>query len=330
MEWGPPPAVPPSDEARGGLRLTRRRGLAVRQRAWLGTPVVLTFVAGLIAVEAALLAPGRVLAADIVYAVLVFVLLNAATLALRSESPEARATSWSLQALALVGLARVVAFGLPLRDASAAVGTLVVAVLIGLGAAWAAPNLGVPLRSLVSFRAPANQLSTAVGGLLLGLVAYLVGASPLWAPGASGGRILVALAAVCAAAFTQELLFRGVVQSTLWRSAGRVGLLAGSALYAATYLGLGPAAFVMTVALAGLIFSYMVARTGSLTGAVAGHALFVLGAGGFWTVILGRRHHPWAHGTGATVGLAVLLAVTVIVTLKTTVDISKRQSSLAG
>jgi membrane protease YdiL (CAAX protease family) len=279
---------------------------------------VLLSVAVLIALEAVLLAPGHTLAADISYAVLVFILFNAAVVATRSGgSPEAWLAGNALRALALVALVRVVGFGLPLRDGSSRAGLLVVAALIGVVSAWAAPNLGVSLRALISFRPSFPQASVATAGLLLGLAAYIVGAPSLWARGANGGLIAVAVVAVGVASLVEELLFRGVVQTTLQRSAGRVGLLGASALYAATYLGLSPAALLMVVALAGLVFSYTVARTGNLTGAIAGHALFALGAGGFWPVLLGRRHPPWLHGVGVTVAVGVALAVMALIALRT-------------
>ena len=300
--------------------MTARVRVGARPRAWLGAPVVLLSVAALIASEAALLAPGRTLAADIVFAVLVFILLNAAAIALRSESPEAWVTARALQALALVALARVVAFGLPLHDASAAAGTLAVAVLIGLAAAFAAPTLGASLKGLMAFSPSVDQAYAAAAGLVLGIAAYVVGAPTLWARGAGGSRIMVALVAVAAASVTEELLFRGLVQSTLQRSIGRAGLLAATALFAATYLGLGPAALVMVVALAGLVFAVIVARTGNLTGAVAGHALFALGAGAFWPVLLGRRHHAWLQGPGVIVVVGVALAAMTVIALRTAGD----------
>ncbi|MBV9535463.1 MAG: CPBP family intramembrane metalloprotease [Solirubrobacterales bacterium] len=131
---------------------------------------------------------------------------------------------------------------------------------------------------------------------------------------------MVALVAVAAASLTEELLFRGLVQSTLQRSIGRAGLLAATALFAATYLGLGPAALVMVVALAGLVFAVIVARTGNLTGAVAGHALFALGAGAFWPVLLGRRHHAWLQGPGVIVVVGVALAAMTVIALRTAGD----------
>lgn len=322
MDWDTPSAAQPADKgASSRLRVTARTRVGALRPAWLGASVVLLSVVVLIASEAALLAPGHTLAADIVSAVLVFTLLNGAVIASRSQrSPAAWVTARALQALALVALARVVGFGLPLRDASAAAATIVVAALIGLAAAWAAPSLGVSLRRLMAFRPSPDQAGAAVAGLVLGIAAYVVGAPTLWAPGAGGSAIVVALVAVVAAAVTEELLFRGLVQSTLQRSLGRAGLLAATALFASTYLDLGTAALVMVVALAGLVFSVIVARTGNLTGAVAGHALFALGAGAFWPVLLGRRNHAWVHGPGVTVVVGVALAAMTAIALRTAID----------
>jgi membrane protease YdiL (CAAX protease family) len=321
MDWDPARATQPADEAVSSqLRVTADRRVAVGRQAWLGSPFVLLCAAVVIAVQAALLAPGHTLAADIVSAVLVFALLNAGALASRAESRRAWVTASALQALAVVALVRVVGFGLPLRDGSAAVGTLVVAVLIGLVATGAAPRLRVPLRSLIAVRPTVAQACAAAAGLALGLAAYAVGAPSLWASGAKATAIVVVIVAVGAASVTEELLFRGVVQSTLQRSAGRSGLLAASALFAAMYLNLGAAILVMVVALAGLIFSYVVARTGNLTGALAGHVLFALGAGALWPVLLGRGHHHWLHGPGVTVAVAVALATMTLIVIRTAVD----------
>ena len=277
---------------------------------------MLFMAAVVIAVEAALLAPGHTLAADIVAAVLVFLLLNAGALALRAESRGASVTAAALQALALVALARVVGFGLPLSDGSAAVGTLVVALLIGLVATGAAPRLGVPLRSLIAFRPSLTQACAAAAGLALGLAAYAAGAHALWGSGTKVTAIVVALIAVGTASVTEELLFRGVVQNTLQRSAGRVGLLAASTLFAATYLDLSTAVLVMVVALAGLVFSYAVVRTGNLTGALAGHVLFALGAGALWPALLGRTHSVSLHGFGVTVAVAVVLVAMAVLVIR--------------
>jgi membrane protease YdiL (CAAX protease family) len=272
----------------------------------------------LVAVEAALVAPGHALAAEIADATMVLLLLNGAAIELRRRSSsEARNAAYALQALALVALARVVAFGLPLRVGSLTVGTLVISLLIGLAAAQAAPGFGLPLTAFVRTRMPRIQVCAAGSGLILGFLAYVSGAPRLWAPGAGADRIAVALVAVGAASVAEELLFRGVLQGTLHRSAGRLGLLGGVALFTATYLSLAPAVLVMLVALAGLVFSYAVARTGALTGAVAGHALLLGSAGGVWPVLLGHTHWAVSHGVGATVAVSLALVAMTVMVLRT-------------
>jgi membrane protease YdiL (CAAX protease family) len=128
--------------------------------------------------------------------------------------------------------------------------------------------------------------------------------------------VLVALAAATAAAAVEEVVFRGLVQVTLQRVAGRAGLVAASALFAATYLDASRAALVLAFALAGLVFAYAVARTGTLAGAVGGHVLLAAGAGGLWPAVLGRSHLAWLHGAGTTIGLILALTLVAAIVLR--------------
>jgi hypothetical protein len=263
-------------------------------------------VAAQIAVEAALIAPGHLLAGDIVDAALVLLLVSVtADAGVGDSSARGDAALLAMRALALVALIRVVGLGLPLHHRSDALGTLVVAVLIGYATIRAAPIVGVSRQMLLQIRSPLVQARTAAAGLALGLVAYLLGAPRLWPAGAPAGRVLVALLAAAAAATVEEVLFRGVVQVTLQRAAGRAGLLGAGLLFAATYLDLSPVALVMAIALAGFVFADAVARSGSLAGAVAGHGLLAVGAGGIWPALLGTEHPAWLHGTAATIGFGV-------------------------
>ena len=99
-----------------------------------------------------------------------------------------------------------------------------------------------------------------------------------------------------------------VIQPTLRRTAKQAGVLAAAALFASTYLGVGSAALVLTVAVAGLVFAHTAARTGGLSGAVGGHVLLALGAGAIWPALLGRAHPSWLSDPVATIGLAVATA----------------------
>ncbi|MDQ6606086.1 MAG: CPBP family intramembrane metalloprotease [Actinomycetota bacterium] len=280
--------------------------------AWLrdprAHPAVLPFgyAALLVGTEAGLIENHHVLAGAILDAVLVLILVNSV------QDPVSPRTTYpadgAMRALAVVALCRVIAIGLPLRDASTALDTLVVALLVAAAALGAARVVAVPIRTLMGWRAPRLQKQAILAGFLLGLAAYLVGAPRLWAAGAPAGRVLLALVSAVAAACTEELLFRGLLLVSLRRVAARAGLAASSAMFAATYLDTGSAALVIVIALAGVVFGSAVVRGGSLTGALGGHAALALGAGGLWPALFGASHTGLGHSPAATVALAVALA----------------------
>lgn len=286
-----------------------------------GIAMLLLCIASLIAVEALLFARGRVLAGQIADAVLLFLILQvkpgpgrrspatwSLSHALSLGWNPSEATRDAMRSLALVPLIRVVSVGLPLRDVSYPAGTLAVGLIIGSAAMVLAPVVGVAPRTFLTARAPRVQLQAVLGGLLLGFVAYLLGAPALWPTGASHERALLGLVAVVAAAAAEEIVFRGVVQWTLQRALGRAGVLAAAALFASTYLGAGSASLVLTVALAGLVFARTVVRTGGLSGAVGGHVVFAVGAGAIWPALLGRSHPAWLSGPVPIIALAVATA----------------------
>jgi membrane protease YdiL (CAAX protease family) len=285
-----------------------------RASSWWLPAAALLCVAALIAVEAALIAPGHLLAGDIADAALVLVLVSGTARASVGEPSTRPAVLLAMRALALVALVRVVGLGLPLHDGSQALGTLAVALLIGLAAIRTAPAVGVSLRTLVQMRSPRLQAAAAGAGFTLGLLAYLLGAARLWPQGADAGRVLLALAATVVAAAVEEIVFRGVVQLSLQRALGRAGVIATSLLFTATYLDLDTIALVMVIALASVVFAYTVARSGTLTGAIAGHVLLAVGAGALWPALLGREHAAWIHGAGVTIvlGAGVLCMAAII------------------
>ncbi len=281
-------------------------------RAWSSEPssrpalASLTFAVALICVEAGLFAQGRVLAGEILDAVLVLILLNVGRDPALGLSDERAAAA--MRALALVALVRVVAAGLPLGDGSQALGILVVALLIvptALGVGYVA---SVPVWKLMALGAVGAPLLASAAGLLLGLAAYFFGAPRVWSTGAHAGGIALALAAATAAATAEELVFRGVVQATFQRVVGRLGVVVATALFAATYLSAGSAGLVLVVALAGAVFGYVVWRAGSLAGAIAGHVLLALSAGALWPELLSADHGAWSHSVAATILAAVALA----------------------
>lgn len=279
--------------------------------------VLAACVVALVVVEIALIAPGHVLAGQIADGVLLLVLLNFRGHR-REEtwSARERAVPAAMRALALVPLARVLAAGLPLARFSQALNELVVVLPVGFAAIRLAPVAGVSVRSLARVRPDRYFAQALVSGAVLGLIAYLLGAPALAPGGASADRIAVAVAAATTAAVVEELVFRGLVQVTLQRVAGRIGLVAATALFACTYLGAGSASLVLVFALAGVVFAHVVARTGVLGGAIAGHCALSVGAVVVWPAVLGRTHSMWLEGWVTTTGLALLLAAATLAAVR--------------
>ena len=266
-------------------------------------------VVALAVVEVGLIARGHVLAGQIADAVLLLVLLNFRARG-REHSWSAReeGVEAAMRALALVPLARVLAAGLPLGRFSEAPNELMVALLVGFAAIRLAPIVGVSVRRFAQARLDRTAAEVVAIGAMLGLGAYLLGAPPLLPAGAGGGRVAVAVIAVTAAAAVEELVFRGLVQITLQRVAGRLGVVAATGLFACTYLDAGSASLVLVFALAGVVFARVVARTGVLGGAIAGHWALAIGAFLVWPAVLGRTHPTWLDGQLTTTGLVLLVA----------------------
>jgi membrane protease YdiL (CAAX protease family) len=272
-------------------------------------PATAAFVVALIAVEAALTAPGHVLAAQLADAILLLLMLQIEVLPDRLKARFSVASRTTIRALVLVPLIRVFSIGLPLRDGSSAVSTLVVALIAGICALrmmnWLA--LG---RAITGRAGTARRSRALLGGLALGLVAYLLDAPALWSDGAAADRIVVGLIAAAAMATAEELVFRGAVQLTLERAAGFIGIAVSVLLFTATYFGAGSAALVLMAAFAGMVFACVTAYTRALRGAITAHVCLALSAGGLWPVLLGRRTTPWIPEPVALVLLAFGIVVT--------------------
>jgi membrane protease YdiL (CAAX protease family) len=88
-----------------------------------------------------------------------------------------------------------------------------------------------------------------------------------------GSQIFTGLVLVVAVAFVEEVIYRGVLQTTATAVMGRIGVLLMSLAFAAGYLGNGSLASVTIAFGFGLVFALLVARTGSLLGVTLAHGL---------------------------------------------------------
>jgi membrane protease YdiL (CAAX protease family) len=245
---------------------------------------------GMLAAGEILIAEGQVLAAQLLDSVLLLVLANLPDGAWLSSRPErAAAAVHTARGLTVVALARVVTIALPVGHRPLAVDEVVVGALIGFATLRMAPRLGVDLRSMLVLGASVAELAAVVGGAVLGVVAYYLGSAASVRPGAGASLVVGAVVAATLTAAVEELLFRGLLQSLFGRLARWAGVLAPSVLFGFTYAGAGPAALVLVMAFAGLLFACVVNATGRLGGALAGHATLSLAAGVVLPAVIGPR-----------------------------------------
>ena len=127
------------------------------------------------------------------------------------------------------------------------------------------------------------QLSIALSGLPLSLWGFLfLRPKPLvatfdWRAVAIGSIILVVFSA-----FTEEVIFRGLLQQVASELFGRAGLLCSTALFAAMYIGSLSPSYTLFMTLVGLIFGWCVRWTGSIWGVVLAHGLLNIGMALIW------------------------------------------------
>jgi membrane protease YdiL (CAAX protease family) len=131
------------------------------------------------------------------------------------------------------------------------------------------------------------QAGIALAGIPLGLVGYLAAAPEEIAGGAEPKRLVVgSLVLLVFVGFTEELLFRGLLQRVLRELFGRAGLPLAAGAYAFCYAGSLSWPYVAFAAATGLFFGSCVARTRGLVGVCVAHGLLAIGAVLVWPLVL--------------------------------------------
>jgi membrane protease YdiL (CAAX protease family) len=161
----------------------------------------------------------------------------------------------------------------------------------------------VRLRTLFTPHRPGIQAAAGGAGAALGLVAYLADADPRFE-----GSTASVVAALVAVAIVEEVVYRGLVQQTLERAVGRRGVLVATALFVSSYAGSGSTVLLLVLALAGLGFAVSVSSSGSLGGAVVGHAALALGVTVVWPELLDDAHRGVLPATPTAVALGLAIA----------------------
>ncbi len=130
------------------------------------------------------------------------------------------------------------------------------------------------------------QLLIALSGLPLSVVAFLIlRPKPLiarfdWREAMIGSVILLIFTA-----FTEEIIFRGLLQQVTTEIFGRVALLYSSALFAIMYMGSLSWSYVFFIGLVGLFFGWGVNRTGSIWGVILAHGALNIGMAFIWPFV---------------------------------------------
>jgi len=198
-----------------------------------------------------------------------------AGLALHAALAPGDATRRFLLGLMLAPLIRILSLSLPLSRFPQLAWYPIVAVPL-LFAAW------VIIRQLGLSR---NQLGLRVGnlplqlgissiGLLLGVAEhYILAPRPQFAEPTWVAIALASLNLLIFTGFTEELIFRGILQVEGQHTLGRWSLLYISLLFGVLHIGYLSLLDVVFVSGVGLVFAYMVRRTGSIFGVTIAHGL---------------------------------------------------------
>jgi membrane protease YdiL (CAAX protease family) len=190
--------------------------------------------------------------------------------------------------LALVALVGVMALALRLSEISPVARDAVLGAMLWLALALAVPIVPVDRTMLqLRWRQVPWQLLIAACGIPAGVAGELIlRPQPLAGLGDPARAAAVALALAVLVAPSLELLFRWVLNPDLVTLYGRAGLLLLNGLFASLYLGTRSAGFVLLMGVAGLGLSVAVSRTRVVWGAVAAHAILIIGVMLVWPAVL--------------------------------------------
>jgi uncharacterized protein len=220
-------------------------------------------------------------------------------------------------ALILAPMIRVFSLSLPLTKLPQTAWYPIVAVPLLIGA-WSISRQAGVSRQALGLQ-PGNiavQLMLAGGGLVVGGIEYFVlHPTPMLTTLSWESVWLPVLSLVIFTGFTEELIFRGLLQSLAKPVMGRWALLYVSALFGVLHIGYFSVIDVIYVAVVGLIFAQIVTWCRSILGVTLAHGvanvtLFILlpytaahPASTLATVL------PWAIGAGA---LLWIIAVAIL------------------
>ena len=130
------------------------------------------------------------------------------------------------------------------------------------------------------------QILIALSGLPLSLLAFFIlRPNPLIATFAWREVTVGAIILLIFTGFTEELMFRGLLQQVASEAFGRVGLFYSSAVFTIMYIGSLSWGYVLFIGLLSLFFGWCVHRTGSIWGVALAHGVLNIGMAFVWPFV---------------------------------------------
>jgi membrane protease YdiL (CAAX protease family) len=182
-----------------------------------------------------------------------------------------------LVVLALAPLIRLLSLTLPLIQFPPIYWYAVVGIPLYLAAFLCARSTGLTGHRIglrLSWRAIPTQLLIGISGLLLGYIEYLIlRPEPLVADLSWAMVLLSALILLVFTGLLEEIIFRGMMQISATQYLGRLGIIYVAILFTILHLGYRSLIDVIFVFAVGVVFGFIVHRTGSLAGVSLSHGL---------------------------------------------------------
>ena len=182
--------------------------------------------------------------------------------------------------LAFAPLIRLVSLTMPLAQFPliywyliTSIPLLMTALLIAYVIGYSGKQVGLTLGNLPAGNLPV-QLLVGSSGLLLGAVEYfLLRPGPLYETPDWAKLAIPALILLICTGFTEELIFRGIMQRAADESLGDMGQLYVAAIFAMMHMGHASWLDIPFVFAVSLFFSWVVSKTRSILGITLSHGL---------------------------------------------------------
>jgi membrane protease YdiL (CAAX protease family) len=186
--------------------------------------------------------------------------------------------------LVLVSVLRIASLTLPLRLIHPLVWAAVICLPVWLGIGLLRPHLQLSRADLGLRKAKLGwQILIALSGAPIGyLGSLMLHPQPYFREFSWLGLLLGGSLLLVSIAFTEELLFRGLLLHLAQRSPGAFALPFISAVYAAMYIATRSPGYLIWMGLVGWFWGWCVQKTGSVWGVAVAHGLMLLGLGFVW------------------------------------------------